>query len=345
MLSLLACAPADPTEIFVAPDATGPYGAVTWADSAGDLTVQVWAPTEDPRGTFGVEYDELLSGEAWSQGDLACEQPRPVVMFSHGNSGARWQSFFVTEDLAEHGAVVVAPDHTHNTFFDYDDDQTAQVALDRPRQIAESFDWLLAESADPESRLHGCVASDAGYLALGHSFGGWTVVALSGARFDAEGMRTWCEGNSYLLCGAEQLVTDDVIDLSDERVDAVVSLTPAGAVTFGPYLEEADRPSLIVGGSADETTPYATETLPMFEGLPDADLATLVGAGHFSFTEICALPIQDFDGCTEDFLPIEDAHRITTVLTLAWLKRWQGFTEAEGWLPFDDADLEWISGG
>lgn len=347
MLWLLACTPEAPPEAFVPPDAPGPFSAITWdastpATSGETLTLQVWAPSSAPYGTEGVEYDDLLAGAAWSQGRIACDSPRPIVMFTHGHTGARWQSFFLTEALAEHGAVVVAMDHPYNTLADMDGDKTASVALNRPVDVADSYDWLLEESRDASSRLFGCVDQDAGYLALGHSFGGWTTVALAGARFDAAGMREHCAEEDSLLCGAEELVSADVVDLSDPRVETIVSMTPAGAVAFGPYLSEADVPALVLGGSLDRSTPWETETLPMHEGLGgEGALATLVGAGHFSFTEICALPLPDFDGCTDEYLEISEAHRLTNVLVLAWFKRWRGFTEAEAWLPPDEDDVEW----
>ncbi len=39
----------------------------------------------------------------------------PLVIYSHGNGGLRYVSAFLTEHLASHGFVVMAPDHTGNT--------------------------------------------------------------------------------------------------------------------------------------------------------------------------------------------------------------------------------------
>ena len=53
----------------------------------------------------------------------------------------RWQSPFLVEYLASHGFVVVAPDHTGNTIFDYDSGRMPEVAR-RPHDIIDAADWL-----------------------------------------------------------------------------------------------------------------------------------------------------------------------------------------------------------
>ncbi|MBW1811763.1 MAG: hypothetical protein JRJ87_26475, partial [Deltaproteobacteria bacterium] len=44
--------------------------------------------------------------------------PYPLVLFSHGSYGIRWQSVFYTLHLASHGYVVVSADHTGNTVWE-----------------------------------------------------------------------------------------------------------------------------------------------------------------------------------------------------------------------------------
>ena len=348
MLILLACAPpADPPEAFVPPDEPGAYDAVTWEDVFVDpqgveLTAQVWGPTSTARGTEGVRYDDLLAGQAWSQGELVCDTPRPVVVFSHGSQGIRWQSFFLTEAWARHGLVVVAVDHPGNTFVDSGGDR-AEVAAARPGQAIASFDWLIAESDDPDSRLFGCVDPDAGYLMAGHSFGGFTTLAVGGAALDIAGLREVCETEDRFFCGAEELFAEDKADLSDPRATAILPLAPGGAEVFGPYLAEIPGDAYVMGGTLDEKTAYETEALAIHQGLPPgAMLGTLVDGGHFSFTEMCVLPLSEFDGCTDEFLDIETAKRLVEVTSLAFTKRWQGWDEAEAWLPPEgEPDLEW----
>ena len=175
----------DSAEDYFAPDEPGPYAAGTdryeaVGPGAIELPVQVWFPTtadlDDP-----YVYDDLLEGGAIDGASPACDEPRPVVMFSHGNSGIRYQSFTVMEHFVTHGIVTVAPDHTNNTFLDMDDDQCSAVAMRRPLDIAAAHDWLLEQAADSGSPLSGCADPAAGYAMMGHSFGGFTTYATSGA--------------------------------------------------------------------------------------------------------------------------------------------------------------------
>ena len=78
------------------------------------------------------------------------EGPFPVALFSHGNSGLRRQSCFLTTHIASWGAVVAAPDHSGNTTFEMvsvtDPDELKQIHLnarrDRPRDLATVLDTV-----------------------------------------------------------------------------------------------------------------------------------------------------------------------------------------------------------
>ena len=85
----------------------------------------------------------------------------PLVAFSHGNSGLRRQSTFLTTHLASWGMVVAAPDHTGNTFYDMigiqDDEERRrlhrQARRNRPRDLLAAIESVLDpnmfEAAEP----------------------------------------------------------------------------------------------------------------------------------------------------------------------------------------------------
>ena len=57
-----------------------------------ELTVQVWYPSVQPDDDvhlYGGFYDNGVP----DGGDIDCTQSHPVVVFSHGNGGIRYQSF------------------------------------------------------------------------------------------------------------------------------------------------------------------------------------------------------------------------------------------------------------
>jgi dienelactone hydrolase len=100
------------------------------------------------------------------------------VAFSHGNSGLRRQSTFLTTHLASWGMVVTAPDHTGNTLFDVigirDDEERRRVhrqaRSNRPRDMAAAIESVLDPQASERGRWPDLADDRIG--ALGHSYGG-----------------------------------------------------------------------------------------------------------------------------------------------------------------------------
>lgn len=342
IVHLLACAgdlPAEPH--FDAPDSDGSFTPITAqgliAGGEVDLPVQIWWPSdESDRGTV-VRYDELILGSARSQGEVACPSgPLPVVVFSHGNSGVRWQSPFLTERLAAHGYVVVAPDHVFNTLTDVDDARRDELAIRRPQDVKDAFDWAMEDA-----HVAGCVDPAAGYAVIGHSFGGYTALAISGAEVDVEGLIELCdEGQDEFLCDVSPFVDGAWYSGgADSRAWASIPLTPVGATVFAEGLGAVEIPTLVVGGERDELTSMEVQILPIHAGLEDSRMATVLNAGHFSFSVMCDLTSQA-NGCGDDFLEVDEVHRLTNILALAWLGRARGF-DTDAWLPPESEDLEY----
>src|SRR5262249_57136346 len=98
----------------------------------------------------------------------------------HGNDGIRFQSFFFTAHLASHGYVVVSPDHRGNTFVDaLVGIVDPNVAVNRPLDMSFLIDQFLAFDGESGNFFANAIhPSRIG--ASGHSFGGYTVLALAG---------------------------------------------------------------------------------------------------------------------------------------------------------------------
>src|SRR5688500_11472989 len=56
------------------------------------LRVQVWYPAEEA-GSSTILYDGLFAGDAYDGATPDCAAARPLVAFSHGSSGVRYQSW------------------------------------------------------------------------------------------------------------------------------------------------------------------------------------------------------------------------------------------------------------
>lgn len=242
-----------------------------------ELVAQAWYPSDDPAGS-PVDYDDLLEGGATEGLTPSCAEPRPVVAFSHGLGGVRWQSPFLVEHLATHGYVVVAVDHPGSGLFDTDPNGLGEVAVRRPLDVAAAFDGLALELPD-------CVDPSAGYAVFGRSFGGFTAFAAAGAVVN------------------DPTAGGDRVRLGDPRVWAAVALAPwdgAGAITDGT--SEIEVPTLVIAAREDTTTP-----LSMVRGLWQPLTVTPRAFGivdeavHYSFSPV-ACTIETGDGCGPGFL-------------------------------------------
>ncbi len=357
LLPLLACTPDDAADTGaldsgapapVDPSAAGAFPIGTDAtDITGSwgtaITVQTWFPRTDDQGSPHV-YDDIIQADALDGGQAACDGPRPVLMFSHGNQGMRWQSFYLADHFASHGWIVVAPDHTGNTFLDYDGDMMPEVTFRRPIDIADAFDHAVARSQDPEDRLHGCIDADAGYAIMGHSFGGYTTLAVSGAIIDTDVVAATCSSSGGWLCShvaswAADHPDQTVWDQSDPRAWAAVAFAPAAYETLSAGLGLIDIPTQIQAGDLDTTTPWPGTVQPIWEGLQVSPRAAahIDGAGHFSFSDACTI-LPTYPECSGDFREPADVHDISRTLALAWALAAQGDPDAQAWLPPEGDD-------
>ena len=307
------------------PDSLGRYAAglttVEMVDPARadrTLTVDIWYPA-DERSDAPTAALDLVFTQLPLPGVLASPEAAPgsfpLVVFSHGNGGVRFQSSFLMQALASHGFVVAAPDHAGNTALDAiagTSDPIAVAAANRPRDVSFVIDQMLARDRDPADALHRRI--DERHIAVaGHSFGGFTALATAGGFLDYQ---------------------------PDPRVDAIVPIAPA---TFGftdDELASIDVPTLLMGGTSDTVVPIEpgiVRAWDLISGRPEYRV-DLLAAGHNSFTNVCDIrdafvaagvgqPILGFveaqaeDGCAPELLPIDEAHRVTDLYVVSFLTK------------------------
>src|SRR6185295_5960136 len=132
-----------------------------------------------PRDTVRVLGIDLLTTP--SSRDVGLAPGRfPLVLFSHGNGGIRFQSFFFAAHLASHGFIVATPDHHGNTFVDALLGVVDPAsAANRPRDLSFLIDEFESFDVEPGNFLAGGI-DPARIGVSGHSFGGYTAFAIAG---------------------------------------------------------------------------------------------------------------------------------------------------------------------
>ena len=265
-----APAPVDQSKAYVE---AGPFpvGVTTLALEAGNQ-VEIWYPAVD--GTTGTEsYDvrefvpeairALLTADVpavyeYTAGRDAAmaDGTYPVVLFSHGYSGIRLQSTFLTSHLASWGMIVVSPDHWSRDLYHV---LSAPVG-DRQSSITEllaSLDLISAQNTTAGSIFENHV-DDSRVVAVGHSAGGGTVV---GAAFD-------------------------------DRVDGYVSLASGVGIsstnsTTAP-LNLPNKPSFFIAGALDGVISAQESTKPSYEAVSGPSRLWIIdGVGHNGFDDFC----------------------------------------------------------
>lgn len=261
---------------------------------ARPLHVSLWYPTAASGSTESIGENRAFYGINAQRDAAPTTGTHALVVLSHGYGG-NWRNLnWLADQLAQQGYIVAAPDHPGTTTMDRNPATAAQL-WERPRDLTRVIDLLLDNPA-----LAGRVDSRR-IAAIGHSLGGWTVMALAGARFDCEQFINDCQTNPQLIaCKIHGDLgigrTPDASasldsDLADTRVKAVVSLDLGLARGFTPpSLAALNKPVLLIGVGTDiNGLPSKQESGYLAANLPvgTARYVQIADATHFSFMQSC----------------------------------------------------------
>lgn len=340
---------ANPDELFE----PGPYEVgyrefpLTYSEAASgddrELLLRVWYPAAPDSGADPARYAlsngtiniELAAGIALDAPPVNEEESFPFAVYSHGNGGEGLLAYPYGELMASHGWIVVGPNHTGNTAFDFLEtpDPGTRSALDRPNDITAVIDEF--ESGLSGDDLAG-KADTSGVFVFGHSFGGYTTFTSGGADVDFDAANEGCEGSTSASC--EVLADPDVeaayrAGFGDPRVVALAPQAPALVSIADGELADLGIPTMLMSGRLDQTTTQETSAEPAWAGVDDPDdlwVEMPLGA-HFSFITICydldpgilALfqPDAGEDGCGPEFIDAEEAIPVLSAYVLAFGRR------------------------
>lgn len=225
-------------------------------------------------------------------------QPYPVLVISHGFNSDRTTYAYLAKHLASHGYVVVLPEHSGSNgqqLADLFQGKTKTVIdrtefVDRPLDVSYLLDYLEKNSI-PDPQFQGQVDLKRVGI-LGHSYGGYTALALAGAVPNFGQLKQACNTdlnntlNLSLILQCQALQSpNQTMALADERINAVIAISPIGGSLFGKAgYENIKVPVMMVTGGADTVAPALPEQILPFTWLttPEKRLVLIDQGTHYS---------------------------------------------------------------
>ncbi|MEM9008225.1 MAG: alpha/beta hydrolase [Cyanobacteria bacterium P01_F01_bin.86] len=225
----------------------------------------------------------------------------PVIVFSHGVASGRNAFVYLAQHLASHGYAVVVPQHDDDSqkysqfLAGVDRPPNPMTLISRPRDISLVLDELeqLAQTQQDYANL---AIDNVGVL--GHSLGGFTVLAVAGAEFNFEKIQQNCSLaernrpslNPSLLVQCDLIALEDQapFQLQDDRIRAVFALNPPTSLFFGETgLAQIEIPTFLVASMADIVVPAIPEQIDAYRWLQTNNryLVAIENATHFTFLE------------------------------------------------------------
>jgi predicted dienelactone hydrolase len=252
-----------------------------------------------------------------------------LIVISHGTASTELGFATLAQALARNGYLVASVEHVGDTWQDQSMRATpGRYFAERPRQASRVIDTVLA---DPQWRARIANAADGRPLigALGHSAGGYTVLALAGGKPVLSRLRTHCELEAALdpvLCklslsvesiGAASVPVDkgdngnkgdtakdgqaDGQELpvqADPRVRAVMALAPMGVAFSASSLATINVPVAIYAGEKDSFLVPRFHAQWVMQNMRGANttLQIVSNAGHYAFMNTPTMDLPSPDG-------------------------------------------------
>ncbi len=259
--------------------------------------VDVWYPV-DPDVEEHLQRYLLTSGlvapDAPFAGGLG---PAPLVLFSHGAGGNATDYAWLTETLAAQGFVVAGVHHFGESrvygFATVDPVAPARF-WERVPDLAAALEGVRADPIgqhlDPE-RLYG----------IGHSAGGFTMLAAAGVPYDLVRLTNYCNTADPEDRGCRY--ADEHTEEAPEGTGSggETSVNPSAVVLLDPGMGPAFTPealagfttrTLVVVAAPGDFIPAEAHGLHLARHLASATTVRLEGAGHFGFLGECQLGID-----------------------------------------------------
>ena len=289
------------------------------AFEAGWMQIQTAGATPDaPKTTVALYYPTMAAPRSIAMGPFSVDaaiggkpvdKVKALILLSHGISGTELGHSTLAQALARNGYLVAALRHPGDNYQDRSllEKGPERYFDERPRQASRVIDAILA---DPAWKAR--IAADShGPLvgALGHSAGGYTVLALAGAKPDLSRMKKHCQAEASedpIFCSLARpgeatppspvATPSPLPSLKDERVRAIVAMAPTGVLLTAESLAAVRSATMIYEAELDRFLVPRFHAEWVASNLPAANLHRVSNAWHFAFMNAPSMPIPSHDG-------------------------------------------------
>ena len=269
------------------------------------LEATIWYPAAAGSREVAWEIGIFRFGHGAPDAPFADAVRHPIVLLSHGTGGSAAQLSWLAERLVMSGFVVAAVNHHGNTATEprYRP-QGFVLPWERARDLSVLLDRI---TDDPTVGPH---VDTTRVGAAGFSLGGYTALAMAGARLTfsdwqrkraAEPDAPWSTlppEAPFTLADVDSLARLDAPfrasvarseqPTRDVRVQAVFAIAPA----LVPVLDAASLQSIrvpvrvVLGGEDAQVSPEPTREV-LGRLVPEASIELLLGVAHYTFLATC----------------------------------------------------------
>ncbi|MFZ4677370.1 MAG: alpha/beta hydrolase family protein, partial [Nodosilinea sp.] len=267
----------------------------------------------------------------------------PVVVISHGLGDTRTNFLDIGAHVASYGFMVAIPEHIGSNH----DQKEAMFAglsnetfkarefIDRPLDIT----YLLDELARTNQTDYGGKLNLDQVAVIGHSFGGYTALALAGATIDFNWLAEQCTPEANIVLNAAQLLECRALELTadpavaetlgqtgvrDPRVKLVLAYAPVSQLFGQSGISRIQIPTMLMGGVFDVVAPAVPQQLNAFRWLTTADKYLYLSDGSSHTADLTRMVNwifhidRDLDQGVEDAIDLN--RNITKALCVAFAK-------------------------
>ncbi|MCC0179788.1 alpha/beta hydrolase [Waterburya agarophytonicola K14] len=277
-----------------------------------------------------IEADLFQSGQyTWQKKTLTYENPHrkqagyfdlylpqkkrsSLIIISHGVASNRQTFDYLGEHLASHGFSVAIVEHDNISLNKFDRFLSGKESFPKPNNlISQPLDiTYLLDSLEQESKLNSALQNKIDLQQvgiIGHSFGGYTSLALAGGKLIADSESGKCQTEDYqnVLLDLSSLAkctfnNFSSVDrqLKDPRIKAAIAINPMAGIFGRKGISSINIPTMFISGTHDLFMPPLTEQIQPFSWLNediDKYLVLVKPGTHFSFLRegLGVLPVPD----------------------------------------------------